>query len=146
MHPKRMARILFGEAALVLRKIVPLPKDPQSPALARRSVEEVIAAAGVANAEKNDLVIIASELVTNAIAHGSGPVTLSVSCEDSEITVEVSDGDPRVELIDMRPVDATAVGGRGLRIVAALADRWGTRRSHRGKTVWATKAVRLASR
>jgi anti-sigma regulatory factor (Ser/Thr protein kinase) len=136
---------LIGEATIVIRK-VPLPKNLQGPVLARRAVEEVAADAGIAHEENEALLVIASELATNAIIHGAEPVMLAVSCLDSEVTVEVADGDPCLEHVELRVEDQPAPGGRGLRIVAELADRWGIRRSRPGKTVWATKAVRLARR
>ena len=57
--------------------------------------------------------------------------------------VDLSDPCVRIEVHDlsedeptMRPLNPTAINGRGLRIVAALADRWGTARSGDGKLVW----------
>ena len=125
----------------MVHDVARLSKNLNSASLARRSVEAVVAASGMGADEIDALLLIASELVTNATIHGDEPVMLSVSCADSEITVEVADGNPRVESVGIRPDDEAATGGRGLRIVAGLADQWGTRRSHTGKTVWATKAV-----
>ena len=107
-------------------------------------MEEFADDSGAGEDEKGALVVIASELVTNAIMHGAPPITLSVSYNEGEITVEVSDGDPRVENVGVPLTDEATPGGRGLRVVAALADRWGTRRSQPGKTVWAARALRFA--
>ncbi len=114
-----------------------LPYDVKSVWLARRFVEQFVAertlndAAGV-------LVLIANELVTNAVLHGAEPVELTLSCEHGEVMIEVTDGDPGTDNVQVRPVDQTYPGGRGLRIVASLADQWGTRPVQSGKTVWAT--------
>ena len=119
------------------RTVLPLPYDVNSAFLARRFVELFVAqraldrAAGV-------LCVIASELVTNAILHGAEPVELTLHCHDGEVTIEVADGDPRIDNVRLRAVDQAASGGRGLRVVASLADRWGTRQLQCGKAVWAT--------
>jgi anti-sigma regulatory factor (Ser/Thr protein kinase) len=83
--------------------------------------------------------VIASELVANAIVHGSAPVVLSVFFQDPDVSVEVSDGDPHTENVQLRSADDPEPGGHGLKIVASFADRWGVRPSPHGKTVWATK-------
>jgi anti-sigma regulatory factor (Ser/Thr protein kinase) len=127
----------------VSRTVLALPYDVKSAFLARRCVEQFVAertldgAAGV-------LCVIASELVTNAILHGAEPVELTLHCQGGEVTIEVADGDPRINNVRLRAVDQTAPGGRGLRVVASLADRWGTRPLQSGKTVWATMQTRHA--
>ena len=130
----------------MVRNVVPLADSLSSASLARRSVEQLADQSGAPDDEKKALVVIASELVTNAVLHGGAPIILSVSYQAGEITVEVADGDPRVESVGIRPVDEPTPGGRGLRVVASLADRWGIRRSQPGKTVWAAKALNLAAR
>ena len=75
-----------------------------------------------------------SELLTNASLHAVPPVELRVIGDEAEIRIEVHDHasyEPRKQ----RP-DAEDEHGRGLQIVAALADRWGTRPTDGGKTVW----------
>ncbi|MBQ0987113.1 sodium/proline symporter PutP [Streptomyces sp. F63] len=82
--------------------------------------------------------LIVSELVTNAIRHGSGPITLRLIRERALIC-EVSDTSstsPR-----LRHARTTDEGGRGLLIVAQLARRWGTRYTADGKVIWAEQAV-----
>ncbi|MFJ4521050.1 SpoIIE family protein phosphatase [Streptomyces sp. NPDC088810] len=77
--------------------------------------------------------LIISELVTNAIRHAHGPVTLRL-IHDRSLICEVSDGSntsPR-----MRRAHSSDEGGRGLFLVAQLAKRWGTRYTPHGKTIW----------
>jgi anti-sigma regulatory factor (Ser/Thr protein kinase) len=121
----------------VSRTVFPLPFDVGSACLARRFVERFVAERTLDSAV-GVLSLIASELVTNAILHGAEPVELTLRCQDGEVTIEVADGDPRTDNVRLRALDQTDPGGRGLRVVASLADRWGTRPSQSGKTVWAT--------
>jgi anti-sigma regulatory factor (Ser/Thr protein kinase) len=114
-----------------------LPYDVKSPSLARRIVEQFATDAGLDDTIA-DLTIIATELVTNAVLHGIEPIHLTVDALDGEITLEVADGDACTRNVRPRTVSAPTPGGRGLRIVSLLADRWGIRESQTGKTVWAT--------
>ena len=105
--------------------------------MARRLVEQFAKNEGF-GASCADLTIIVSELVSNAFIHGREPIELTLQACDGELTVEVADGDARTDGIQPGTNTQAAAGGRGLRIVASLADRWGTRASQTGKTVWAT--------
>lgn len=125
------------EGAALSRTVLPLPYDVNSAFLARRFVEQFVAERTLDGAE-GVLCVIASELVTNAILHGAEPVELTLRCQDGEVTIEVADGDPRIDNVQLSTVDQTDSGGRGLRVVASLADRWGTRPLPSGKAVWAT--------
>jgi two-component sensor histidine kinase len=84
-----------------------------------------------------DLLLVVSELVTNAVVHGAEPITLSLDLGEV-ITVVVADGGsggPQVSTLD----GWAAPGGRGLVLVAALVSDWGVRPDGaRGKEVWAT--------
>ncbi|MFF8098760.1 ATP-binding protein [Streptomyces sp. NPDC016640] len=84
--------------------------------------------------------LIVAELAANAVTHGRVPgrdAELRLSREDGgHVRVEVSDA--RGERLP-EPRDAGEDGGRGLLLVAALAEEWGTapRPGAPGKTVWA---------
>ncbi|MFC4913622.1 ATP-binding SpoIIE family protein phosphatase [Actinomadura gamaensis] len=88
-------------------------------------------------------VLMASELVTNAIRHAGGRVTLRLVREGGLLceVQDSSDGRPRVQgAID--PGDtALAETGRGLHVVGRLARRWGVRRTATGKAVWCEQAL-----
>lgn len=82
-----------------------------------------------------------SELVTNAVLHARTPIVVRVAKTGSGARVEVEDGHPYVP-----PVDAVRAGnlqsnrsmtGRGLALVAATADRWGSEATAAGKVCWA---------
>jgi anti-sigma regulatory factor (Ser/Thr protein kinase) len=85
----------------------------------------------------DDVVLMASELFTNAVLHGSGDVEVSVALEDDVVRLCVVDrGAAGVPLLASSP-PSDAASGRGLRIIDQLAGGWGSRRHHRGGTeVW----------
>lgn len=120
-----------------------LPSDKNSPFLARRFVEQFATEQSLDGAG-GALSLIATELVTNAILHGSDPVELTLYDQDGVVTIEVADGDTRVAKIRHGATDHDGRVGRGLHIVASLADRWGVRPTQSGKIVWATVQSRHA--
>ncbi|MFF4696560.1 SpoIIE family protein phosphatase [Streptomyces chattanoogensis] len=85
--------------------------------------------------------LIVSELVTNAIRHATGPVTLRLIRQPAPdvLICEVFDASstsPR-----LRHARTTDEGGRGLFIVAQLTRRWGTRYTPTGKIIWAEQGA-----
>ncbi|MFI1159446.1 SpoIIE family protein phosphatase [Streptomyces sioyaensis] len=82
--------------------------------------------------------LILSELITNAIRYGAEPIHVRLLLTRTLIC-EVSDGSSTSPHI--RQAKDTDEEGRGLFLVAQFAERWGTRYSPRGKTIWATQAV-----
>jgi anti-sigma regulatory factor (Ser/Thr protein kinase) len=90
----------------------------------------------------DDAEIVASELVTNAIEHGTRESTqvigLALVCSDDSSTVAVVVTDPSPDLPVIREAtDSAAERGRGLHIVEALSARWGWRPKDPGKAVFA---------
>jgi anti-sigma regulatory factor (Ser/Thr protein kinase) len=87
--------------------------------------------------EVDPLVVLAvSELVTNAIVHGDGPVGLTVGADDDQVRIEVSDdGDGDPALRARRP-HAEDPGGWGLQFVDRAADEWGVRHEDGRTVVW----------
>ncbi|TVL91593.1 SpoIIE family protein phosphatase [Streptomyces sp. SAJ15] len=78
--------------------------------------------------------LLLSELVTNAIRYGSGPIGVRL-LYDRTLTCEVSDGSSTAP--HLRHAATTDEGGRGLFLVAQLAQAWGTRYTAAGKVIWA---------
>ncbi|ANP50491.1 SpoIIE family protein phosphatase [Streptomyces griseochromogenes] len=85
--------------------------------------------------------LVVSELVTNAIRYGSPPIQLRL-IRDRGLICEVSDASSTSPHI--RRALETDEGGRGLYMVAQLAQLWGTRYHARGKTIWAEQALPTA--
>ncbi len=110
-----------------------LPTDPAIVASARELAVRQLIGWGLDDlAMTTELVV--SELVTNAIRHGTGPVRLRMIRHD-KLICEVSDASntsPR-----MGHARTTDEGGRGLFLVAQLTRRWGTRYTQAGKIIWA---------
>lgn len=103
---------------------------------ARAFIRATLCDWGIAGNLMQDLELVATELVTNALihAHGEARLALSRSAPDA-VRLTVSDDGPADPLI--RVADHEDTSGRGLAIVAALAERWGVEPDPPGKHVWA---------
>lgn len=114
------------------REVAEIPRS-------RHYVADVLARAG---AEATDaLLLVASELITNAVRHGAGDVELRVIVEPECVRLEVlDDGHVTVSAPAESPAPS-ALGGRGLLLVEGVADRWGSEFESDGRTlVWAEVA------
>ena len=81
------------------------------------------------------LELLTTEVVANAVLHGRGPVCIDLTCESGCVRVVVADASPHLPVV--RHVGTGATGGRGMALVDALADRWGSSSTPgRGKSVW----------
>jgi anti-sigma regulatory factor (Ser/Thr protein kinase) len=111
-----------------------LPHTVQAPGIARRSLVDWFGRAPAVDASKLDAAkLLVSELVTNAVVHGLGEITLRATLDENRLLVEVIDQGLGFERT-VRKQDFASVGGRGLAIVDAEASRWGI---HDGTThVW----------
>ena len=89
---------------------------------------------GCADRLTDDVLLIAGELVTNAILHGRPPVELRLRRDPEHLRIEVDDGGAAIPR-KLRPT-ARDDHGRGLQLTAAVAHRWGTRPLSDGKSVW----------
>ena len=110
-----------------------LPRDPAAVARARKSASEQVTAWGLDDAAFATELIV-SELVTNAVRYGDDPVVLRL-IRDSALICEVSDGSSTAP--HLRRARVFDEGGRGLLLVAQMAERWGSRQTATGKTIWA---------
>lgn len=120
--------------------MVHLPSAPASVAVARRELSAELRAAGIFDAAVRDAALVVSELLSNAILHAfplpGGSLRVTWAVDGSSVEVTVSDGGsstrPHAE-----QASVSALGGRGLSIVAHLCDTWGVRADEIGLTVWA---------
>lgn len=115
-----------------------LPSDPSLVGQARRNATDQLEAWGLEEAAfVTELVV--SELVTNAIRYGEPPVQLRLIHEGTTLICEVSDASGTAP--HMRRARIFDEGGRGLLLVAQLTQRWGTRHTLFGKTIWAEQSL-----
>lgn len=130
--------------------------DPSEVGRARRWARSRLAGTGIRADEPlaETLILLVSELVTNAVVHtgcsavlrlvlpgsGTGPAgtagagTGAGGTEAATVRLEVEDASDRAPV--PRWVDGDATGGRGLALVDGLADRWGWSRKGAGKRIW----------
>jgi anti-sigma regulatory factor (Ser/Thr protein kinase) len=120
----------------------PLGADAQVPhrvdsiPAARSFLAKLLQGWDVADPVIDDASLLATELMSNAVEHGSGVVHLEIAAHDGLLRVGVHDGG--VELPVLGEVTETDLAGRGIWIVQAIARDWGSDTSGEepGKTVW----------
>ena len=114
-----------------------LPADPAVVARARQQVATLLTDWGLGDAAfVTELVV--SELITNAIRYAREPIQLRL-IHDRALICEVSDGSSTAP--HLRRARAFDEGGRGLLLVSQLTQRWGSRQTSHGKTIWAEQAL-----
>jgi anti-sigma regulatory factor (Ser/Thr protein kinase) len=124
-------------AGAVVRESVTLAGRAERARVAREFVGAVL---GPGHPCGDIAVLLVSEIFGNSVQHsGSGApgetVTVAVRAWDDIVRVEVTDrSGPGVP--ELRPADRGAEGGRGLRLVAVLATRWGWRRRGGRTVIW----------
>ncbi|MFK0113030.1 SpoIIE family protein phosphatase [Streptomyces sp. NPDC091217] len=115
-----------------------VPPAPAAVAGIRREAVRQAEAWGLAD-EVFTTELIVSELVTNAIRYAEPPIQLRL-IYDRSLICEVSDASATAP--HMRRARTYDEGGRGLLLVAQLSERWGTRQTPKGKTIWAEQSLR----
>lgn len=111
---------------------IELSADPASAGTARRAVRSACAETEV---DLDSLLLCTSELVTNAVLHGTPPLELVVDIGVATVRVQVRDASEHVAH-RRRPMAADTVSGRGLTIVESLTSRWGSELTDNGKVTW----------
>ncbi|MET9695348.1 ATP-binding protein [Streptomyces sp. NPDC006529] len=91
-----------------------------------------------------DVLLMVSELVTNACLHAGGPAGLVLRHSADGLRMEVSDGSPEHPR-RRSPGNPSVPGGHGLVVLQRLSREWGWERNEvvGGKTVWAEVASPL---
>lgn len=124
---------------------IDLPCRAESVALGRRFVAEVLLRWGVgeddpARPVADDVLLVVSELLTNAQRAGSESMTLTIESQGRSVRVEVSDDSPTPAA--SHSIGEEALSGRGLRLVAAMTESWGqSEYDGATKSVWADTTV-----
>ena len=123
---------------------IPLMADLAAAAMARSVVEDAIRAWRV-HVDPDVAVLLTSELVTNAVTHGTPTadtfVLLTVGCDAAGLRVDVHDGSGDLPVLDPALLDEAsteAETGRGLLLVTTLSAEWGFYRTPAGKAVYFT--------
>lgn len=107
--------------------------DLRSPAAARMLTTGALESWG--RADMTDVAcLLTSELVTNAVVHAPGDLSLRLTLDDQTLRVEIRDGS--TQLPESQLVPNPQKSGRGLQIVGALSTSWGTSPVPGGKVVW----------
>ncbi|RPE39875.1 PAS domain S-box-containing protein [Streptomyces sp. Ag109_O5-1] len=114
-----------------------LPPDPAMVAHARTDTERQLESWGLSELSFTAELVV-SELVTNSIRYATGPVMLRL-IRDRSLLCEVSDNAHTAP--HLRRARRDDEGGRGLFLVAQVSQRWGTRYTSSGKTIWAELAI-----
>ncbi|MGW1910073.1 SpoIIE family protein phosphatase [Streptomyces sp. NPDC002076] len=114
-----------------------VPSDPAAVSEVRSAVTRKLADWDLVELDFTTELIL-SELVTNAIRYGRGPIGVRL-LRDRTLICEVSDRSTTSP--HLRYAATTDEGGRGLFLVAQLAERWGTRYTSDGKIIWAEQPL-----
>ncbi|WP_329453594.1 ATP-binding protein (plasmid) [Streptomyces sp. NBC_01724] len=145
----RTPEFLTGlKAVAILDELTPDPVGPPScraryvardtaPRSARRGAALAVRTWGMDADTVDKAMLVVSELVTNAISHTASRVVSMSVTRTAAATVRISVGDSaRGPLSPPVSPDGDEEHGRGLLLVAALADRWGIEQTSSGKQVW----------
>ncbi|MEU3148073.1 MULTISPECIES: SpoIIE family protein phosphatase [unclassified Streptomyces] len=111
-----------------------IPADPSLVAPVRKQVLDQLGVWALTEASFT-VELVVSELVTNAIRYGAPPIRLRLISDASTLICEVSDTSHTAP--HLRRAKTWDEGGRGLLLVAQLTQRWGSRHTAEGKTIWA---------
>jgi anti-sigma regulatory factor (Ser/Thr protein kinase) len=116
-----------------------LEPSPTSPGRARRLIRERAAAWSLPEELAERLVLVGSELVTNAALHARTPLTLVLELRRDGVRISVQDRSRAP--VAQRHYHPDALTGRGLAVVGALSRSWGVRPTADGKVIWAELAL-----
>jgi anti-sigma regulatory factor (Ser/Thr protein kinase) len=114
--------------------LVVLESNDQAPRHARQLMSRVSCATH--HATTLDVAqLLVSEVVTNAVLHGTPPITLQITCiEDVGLRVDVTDAAPSTPVL--QHLGVAADHGRGVALMDMLSDEWGVEPLDPGKRVW----------
>lgn len=110
-----------------------IPVEAEAVAMAREAVISAVATTTAAEPRLDDLRLLTSEIVTNALRHAGltagDSIGVAVEVSPQRVRVEVADGGPGFDPVALDGPAAETVGGWGLVLVEQLADAWGVIRN-----------------
>jgi anti-sigma regulatory factor (Ser/Thr protein kinase) len=110
-----------------------IPVEAEAVAMARDAVVRVVAEATSAEQRMDDLRLLTSEIVTNALRHAGlrhgDTIGVAVEVSPRRVRVEVADHGPGFDPTALHDPAPEKVGGWGLVLVKRLADSWGVIRN-----------------
>ncbi|MEU5595403.1 SpoIIE family protein phosphatase [Streptomyces sp. NPDC020298] len=129
-----------GMAVRPLREGWTVWRVPEAVRHARRFTRRTLRAWEVPAEDLDTVLLVVSELVTNALVHTDGQVRLDLTLVSRRMRVAVTDASPRSP---MKPTSVgwEATGGRGILLVEAVSAAWGTLPVSGGKQVWSELAL-----
>jgi anti-sigma regulatory factor (Ser/Thr protein kinase) len=123
-------------AGVMTEETLRVPRGLTAPLLARSFVADLLHKWGCDQLE-NRVVLAVSEVITNAVLHAHSTTVLQVRYNGDTLEIRIRDEDDA--LPTPRQPTADDDSGRGLRVLAAIADRWGVEPLHEGgKVVFAS--------
>ncbi|MFI1376624.1 ATP-binding protein [Streptomyces longwoodensis] len=132
--------LLPARPGVLLHRRADYDDAPDSIGIARDLTHDFLAdisrrAGALSDRTAGDVLLVVSELITNAARHDGGPRLLDLTCTQHE--VEVTVWDTSAQLPTRLPRDPHRIGGHGIEIVAALCSRFLAERVPGGKRVQA---------
>ena len=109
------------------------PASADAAVAARRRLAAQLRTWRIDEADAEPVLLVAYELLTNAVEHARTPFEVTASFDGTSVVVAVSDESPL--LPDLQPLNLRATRGRGLQMVAALAKSWTCVPHASGKTI-----------
>ncbi|MEU9418041.1 ATP-binding protein [Streptomyces sp. NPDC048272] len=110
---------------------------------ARRIAQDVLSAHGVGTRLVDDVLLVVSELVSNAVRHAGGVTDFRVRCLPDSVAIEVSDASTAAPRPPGTRVEVP--GGFGWVLVNRIADRTEIRPAHDGKKITAFLSLAAAT-
>ena len=123
-----------GMARRPLRESWTIWRVPEAVRHARRFTKRTLRSWGVDD-EVDAVLLVVSELVTNALVHTGGQVRLDLTLINHRLRIAVADNSPRSPF-KPTSIGWEATGGRGILLVEAMSAAWGTVPVSGGKQVW----------
>ena len=142
-HVLAQRKVVMSDDALTAH--TDLAGTPHSAPLGRLFVREHLrrrlAAEVLVTAE-----LLTTELITNAVRHAGTSIHLGVTCDADNLLVTIEDHSPVAPVERQAIADDVTVSGRGLRVIAALADDfgWSPLPGGSGKVTWFALALTQA--